>query len=145
MITLHIVWIIVTLILYCLCNSVILMQLLCLWRVPSSGSLFKDILLRTVLSVMLILVFFYFIAKMFCWSAQFMQCVECICWSATSQVFDMQTISAHLLFFFGVTGAQLVLLPIVNHVSTLRFAAVVIASNVISTVMRLLLISVWPL
>ena len=145
MITSHITWLIVTLFIYCLCNSMILTGLLGLWHVPRSMKLFKNILLKTALAVVLTLAFLYFISKMFCWIALFMTCVECICWPAASQVFDMQTISAHLLFFFGVTSMQLGLLPIPKQVKPLLFVGMVIASNALATIIKLALVTVVSL
>jgi len=146
MITLHLIWIITSLLLYCVCNSLLLTGFFSFWRLSKEQiPLFKTMLLNTILSLGIAYAFFYIMAKMFCWTAMFMHCLECICWPVGTELFDMRTISMHILFFAGATAIQLGLIAIPKRVTALQFVSMVIASNTIATIVKIVCALVLPL
>ncbi len=138
-------WLVAALTVYSVINSLVLTGLLLKFgcRVPF-GNLFKHITLKTVASVCIVIAFFYFISKMFCWTAWLMQCVECICLSASLGSMTAQSISDQILFTFAATVVQLCLLRIPPLMSRLTFCACVSASNIFSMLAIMLLALVWP-
>lgn len=136
-----------TLAFYCIINSAVMVGLFLLTQ-PSSAFfvLFKKVFSRTVLSVVIVLVFFAFLSRMFCMTAWVMNCLECICFPFTIQDLVMQTaLPSNILFFIGVTAVQLGLIAIPNRLSTASFVMIVIASNLIASLLKLGFVAAWSL
>lgn len=139
-------WLVAALTVYSVINSLVLTGLLVRFGCKMSfRNVFKHIALKTVASVCVVIFFFYFVSKMFCWTAWLMQCVECVCLSTSLGSMSAQSISDQILFTFAVTVAQLCLLRIPPLMSRLTFCACVSASNILSMLAIIVLALVWPL
>ncbi len=132
-------------VLYCLNNSAIMAGLFMMAQ-PTVPFLinFKKILCKTVLSLGIIFGFYLLLARMFCWTAWLAECLYCICPTLATEAFIMQnSLPSTILFFFGVTAVQLALIAIPQRLAPLAFVLIVTASNLIASLLKLGLVSVW--
>lgn len=139
MISLQMVLIAITLGIYSVINSAVMGGLFLITQ-PSSAFfvLFKKIFSKTVLSVIIVLAFFAFLARMFCMTAWMMNCLECICFPLTIQDLVMQTtLSSSILFFLSVVVVQLGMIVIPNRLSSLSFVMIVLTSNIVASFLKL--------
>lgn len=136
-----------TLAIYCLINSAVIVGLFLVTQ-PSSAFfvLFKKIFSRTVLSIIIVLTFFAFLARMFCMTAWVMNCLECICFPFTVQDLVMQAaLPSNILFFISVTAVQLGLIAIPNRTSAISFVMIVLTGNIVASLLKLGVVAAWGL
>lgn len=135
----------VTLLIYCLINAAIMTGLFVVVQpaIPFASTL-KSVLIKTVLSVLIVFGFFALIARMFCWTAWLAECLTCICPALTTETFILQsTLPASILFFFGATCVQAAIVAIPPRFAPLPFLAIVTASNLIASLLKLGIVSLW--
>lgn len=147
MISLQMVLIGIVLAIYCLIASVVMVGLFLITQ-PSSAFfvLLKKVFSKITLSIVIVLAFFSFLARMFCVTAWITNCLECICFPLTISDLVMQiTLPSNILFFLSVTAAQLALIVIPNRLSSFAFVMIVITSNIIASLLKLGVVAIFGL
>jgi hypothetical protein len=130
---------IIILALYCLANAVIMTGLFAIVQ-PSISYLqmFQALLTKTIISVIIVFGFYTLIAKMFCWTATMVQCLECICPTVTSSsLIEHMNAPATILFFVSVSLVQTAIIAIPRGLAPATFVALIAASNSISSLLKL--------
>ena len=124
---------------YGIANSVVITALFLLVRPALSFSrLFVHMLLKVAVAMAIVIGFFYLLNRSFCWSAWLMQCVECICPTATSRAFILEPgLPAAIFFFLGMTSVELVTIPIIEPLQPLTFVLIICTANLVATFLRL--------
>ncbi|MEX0848709.1 MAG: hypothetical protein WD055_00595 [Candidatus Dependentiae bacterium] len=134
---------IVVLALYCLANAAIMTGLFSIVQ-PSISYLrtFQVLLIKIIISVIIVFGFYALLARMFCWTATIAQCLECICPTFTSSsLIEHMNLPATILFFVSVSLVQTTIIAIPRGLSSTTFVALVAASNSISSLLKLGIIS----
>lgn len=112
----------------------------CLYRLMDVGrsftALFKTVFIRVILSIIIILCFFYFFSKMFCWTAKLMDCIDCFCFPITFETLMRRTtVTSHILGAFVIV-MQLVLLKIPKLMKPIHFVLILILSNIAAMLIK---------
>ncbi len=135
----------VTLLVYCGINATVLAGLFNLAR-PALSFMrtWPYLLVKTMLSVVIVFSFFALILHMFCWTASIGECLQCICPVITVDTFIMQSnMPSTILFFVSVSFVQMALIAIPRGLLPLTFVAMTGASNLIASLLKLGIISLW--
>jgi hypothetical protein len=118
---------------YSILNAVVLTGL---WYILSVGGLpvrlFRDVFVKTVLSVGIVWGLSFLIMRMFCWTAAFMECLNCVCLVMPGSSLSHMSLAGAILFLSAVLFTQLTLIAIPERLSRVLFVLSVIASNVVA-------------
>ena len=123
---------------YCAVNAGLLTGIWHTLRVGTSAARsFKDVFLKTGLSIVIVWALALFIGRMFCWTAMVTHCLACICPVTAGLHVGHISAAGMLLFLIATTFVQLTLIAIPVRLSRMLFVLTLIASNVIAGLLKL--------
>ncbi len=135
----------VTLLAYSVINATVLAGLFSL-ACPALSFMrtWAYLLIKTIISVVIVFGFFVLIMRMFCWTASIGEYLQCICPAITVDTFVMQSnLPSTILFFVSVSFVQMALIAIPRGLLPLTFVAMIGASNLIASLLKLGIVSLW--
>lgn len=122
---------------YCAINAAILAGTWYLLVRADAERSFREVILKTALSIAIVWGLTILIGYMFCWTAALAQCLACICPVMAGKSLGHVTIGGALFFLLSSTFVQLTLIAIPVRLSRMLFVLTVIASNVIVILLKL--------
>lgn len=115
---------------YCAMNAVLLAAVWYLLVRADPVRSFQEVVLKSLLSIAIVLGLSSLIGRMFCWTASLAQCLACICPVMSGKSLGHISIGGMLFFLLSGIFVQLTLIAIPVRLSRLLFVLTVIATNV---------------